>query len=210
MARRTNRSTSKPNSCAESARACRARPRRMSPYACDYGAGGAALFDIVNVQIWTRRRVSGAPTRSLPHRERRRDPFVNFPRAGLAHRAEHSPRKREAGGSSPPASTSLDPGRNRPVAGHRFGKAETGVRSAVAAPSIRLGKHSWRNGRRSRLRSGRRKAWRFKSSRVHQFVCAQRHTTARRSLRQAAKASVLHTDIPRFESWSEHHTASLA
>ena len=25
------------------------------------------------------------------------------------------------------------------------------------------------------------------------------------SLRQAAKASVLHTDIPRFESWSEHH-----
>jgi hypothetical protein len=28
----------------------------MSPYAYDYGAGGAALFDIVNVQIWTRRR----------------------------------------------------------------------------------------------------------------------------------------------------------
>src|SRR5205085_2377965 len=33
----------------------------MSPYACDYGAGGAALFDIVNVQIWTRRRL---PARS--------------------------------------------------------------------------------------------------------------------------------------------------
>ena len=31
----------------------------MSPYACDYGAGGAALFDIVNVQNWTRRRISG-------------------------------------------------------------------------------------------------------------------------------------------------------
>jgi hypothetical protein len=30
--------------------------RPMSSYACDYGAGGAALFDIVNVQIWTRRR----------------------------------------------------------------------------------------------------------------------------------------------------------
>ena len=29
-----------------------------------------------------------------------------------------------------------------------------------------------------------------------------------RSLRQAAKASVLHTDIPRFESWSEHHHLS--
>ena len=25
----------------------------------DYGAGGAALFDIVNVQNWTRRRISG-------------------------------------------------------------------------------------------------------------------------------------------------------
>ena len=55
MARRTYPSTSKPNSCAESIRAC-ARPRPMSPYAYDYGAGGAALFDIVNVQIWTRRR----------------------------------------------------------------------------------------------------------------------------------------------------------
>jgi hypothetical protein len=28
----------------------------MNPNACKYGAGGAALFDIVNVQIWTRRR----------------------------------------------------------------------------------------------------------------------------------------------------------
>ena len=33
--------------------------RTMSPYAFDYGAGGAALFDIVNVQNWTRRRISG-------------------------------------------------------------------------------------------------------------------------------------------------------
>src|SRR5262245_60719644 len=30
------------------------------------------------------------------------------------------------------------------------------------------------------------------------------------SLRQAAKASVLHTDIPRFESWSEHHTGFVS
>jgi hypothetical protein len=30
-------------------------------------------------------------------------------------------------------------------------------------------------------------------------------TLRARSLRQAAKASVLHTDTPRFESWSEHH-----
>jgi hypothetical protein len=33
----------------------------MNPFACDYGAGGAALFDIVNVQIWTRRRASAHP-----------------------------------------------------------------------------------------------------------------------------------------------------
>jgi hypothetical protein len=33
----------------------------MSSYAYDYGAGGAALFDIVNVQIWTRRRASAHP-----------------------------------------------------------------------------------------------------------------------------------------------------
>ena len=30
--------------------------RPMNSFAYDYGAGGAALFDIVNVQIWTRRR----------------------------------------------------------------------------------------------------------------------------------------------------------
>ena len=29
----------------------RARARTMSPNACDYGAAGAALFDIVNVQF---------------------------------------------------------------------------------------------------------------------------------------------------------------
>lgn len=110
----------------------RARPRSMSPYAYDYGAGGAALFDIVNVQIWTRRRASA-------HRQGRFHPgsgaaiILSNCKAGLAHRAEHSPRKREAGGSSPPASTTAN-GRNRPVAGRRFGKAEIGVRSAVAAP----------------------------------------------------------------------------
>jgi hypothetical protein len=44
----------------------------------DYGASCAALFDIVNVQIWTRRRFPGRSTRTLPRWERRRDPFVNF------------------------------------------------------------------------------------------------------------------------------------
>ena len=33
-----------------------AHARSMSPFACNDGADGAALFDIVNVQIWTRRR----------------------------------------------------------------------------------------------------------------------------------------------------------
>lgn len=88
-------------------------------------------------------------------------------------------------------------GRNRPVAGHRFGKAETGVRSAVAAPSM----SSWQCTRGETVDAAASEAaaataWRFKSFRVHQYC----------SLRQAAKASVLHTDIPRFESWSEHHT----
>jgi hypothetical protein len=44
----------------------------------DYGAGGAALFDIVNVQIWTRRRISARSARLLSGRERRRDPFVDL------------------------------------------------------------------------------------------------------------------------------------
>ena len=112
-------------------------------------------------------------------------------RAGLAHREEHSPCKREAGGSSPPASTTRTQGRNRPVAGHRFGKAGTGVRSAVAAPSM----HSWRNGRRSRLRSGRPRGME-----VQVLPGVPAHCL----LRQAAKASVPHTEIPRFESFSEH------
>ena len=168
-----------------------ARARTMRPFACEYGARGAALFDIVNVQIWTRRWIPARATSSPSGWERRRDPFVNFPRAGLAHRAEHSPRKREAGGSSPPASTTVN-GRNRPVAGHRFGKAETGVRSAVAAPYCTRGETA---------------------DAAASEAVALRHggssppgcTILIRSLRQAAKASVLHTDIPRFESWSEHH-----
>jgi hypothetical protein len=44
----------------------------------DYGASGAALFDIVNVQIWTRRRIPARSTSSPSGWERRRDPFVNF------------------------------------------------------------------------------------------------------------------------------------
>jgi hypothetical protein len=39
-----------------------ARARTMRPFACEYGARGAALFDIVNVQIWTRRRARRTDT----------------------------------------------------------------------------------------------------------------------------------------------------
>jgi hypothetical protein len=49
----------------------------MSPNARDYGADGAALFDIVKVQSG-RGAEPGAPTKSLPLRERRRTPFVIF------------------------------------------------------------------------------------------------------------------------------------
>jgi len=55
----------------------------MTSHARDYGVGGAALFDIVNVQIWTRRRASAPFTRSLPLRERRRVPFVNLQKGWL-------------------------------------------------------------------------------------------------------------------------------
>jgi hypothetical protein len=82
----------------------------------------------------------------------------------------------------------MSPGRNRPVAGHRFGKAETGVRSAVAAPS--LNSQLCTRGETADAAASEAAAlaaWRFKSSRVHQYFC---------SLRKAAKASVLHTDIP--------------
>jgi hypothetical protein len=44
---------------------------------------------------------------------------------------------------------------------------------------------------------------------MYASITAQRdQPCVQRSLRQAAKASVLHTDIPRFESWSEHHRPS--
>jgi hypothetical protein len=72
--------------------------------ALDNGADGAVLFDIVNVDKWTRRR----PRRIRQARFRIGNGaaiLCQFSEAGLAHRAEHSPRKREAGGSSPPAST---------------------------------------------------------------------------------------------------------
>ena len=168
----------------------RARPRRMSPYAYDYGACGAALFDIVNVQIWTRRRAS-AHRQGRFHSGSGAAILLSICRAGLAHRAEHSPRKREAGGSSPPASTTVNaaivqwqgaalvrrkPAFDPPLRHHHCTRGETADAAASEAAALA--------------------AWRFKSSRVHHFC----------SLRQAAKASVLHTDIPRFESWSEHQT----
>ena len=151
---------------------------------------GVALFDIVNVQNWTRRRTwrthKVASTRGAAPR--------SICKAGLAHRVEHSPCKREAVVRVPPASTTAN-GRNRPVAGHRFGKAETGVRSAVAAPSM----NTWHAlvAKRQTQPPQKRPPSRHGGS-------SPPGCTNDCSLRQAAKASVLHTDIPRFESWSEH------
>ena len=54
----------------------------MSPYAYDYGAGDAALFDIVNAPNLGRGAKLGAPTRSLPFQGRRREPLSIF--QGLA------------------------------------------------------------------------------------------------------------------------------
>jgi hypothetical protein len=53
------------------------RARIMSPNACDYGAVGAALFEIVNVHFG-RSAELGALRRSPPVRERRRVPFWQF------------------------------------------------------------------------------------------------------------------------------------
>lgn len=98
----------------------RARVRVLlarASFAHDYGAGGAALFDIVNVQNWTRRRISGPLKHARFRTGRGAAVLLSIFRAGLAHREEHSPCKREAGGSSPPASTTRTQRRNRPVQG---------------------------------------------------------------------------------------------
>ena len=58
MARITTRRTSRIHPCALGTRAFARALARVS-LAHDYGAVGAALFDIVNVQNWTRRRISG-------------------------------------------------------------------------------------------------------------------------------------------------------
>ena len=200
----------------------RARVRVLlarASFAHDYGAGGAALFDIVNVQNWTRRRISGP----LKHARFRTGSgaalLLSIFRAGLAHREEHSPCKREAGGSSPPASTTRTKGRNRPVAGHRIGKAVTSVRSAVAAPSM----HSWRNGRRSRLRSGRPRGMEVQvlpgAPTFARFAKRPRHrsytptfpgsspgASTNRFVSLAALAPARHAGDPRFESATKHQS----
>ena len=62
----------------------------MSLNTCDYGAIGAALFDIVNVHFGTRRRAwRPDPVASTPGTALR--PFLD--KAGLAHPAERPPHK---------------------------------------------------------------------------------------------------------------------
>ena len=140
--------------------------------------------------------------------------------AGLAHRAEHSPCKREAGGSSPPASTTVNGG-NRPVAGHRLVRRKR--RSIRRCGTIM---HSWRNGRRSRLRSGRRQGMevqvlpgaptfaRFAKRPWHRSYTptspgsSPGASPTSASLVWRPKAPVRHTGDPRFEPATKHHHLS--
>ena len=78
------------------------RARIVSPNACDYGAVGAALFDMVNVHF-RRGAEFGAPLKVASTPAAAPRPLLAICDAGL--RAERTPRKRETGGSSPPAST---------------------------------------------------------------------------------------------------------
>jgi hypothetical protein len=136
----------------------------------DYGAVGAALFDIVNVQNWTRRHTLARSSTLASVPEAAPRPFSQFSRVGLAHQEVHLPCRREAGGSSPPASTSRNP---KPQSSS--GRAPLwygGERRSIRPCDTNSITHSWRNGRRSRLRSGRLTAWRFKYSRVHQLSLA--------------------------------------
>ena len=52
----------------------------MSSYAYDYGAGGAPLFDIVNVQILTRRKASAHTQGRFHSRSGAAILFVNLSR----------------------------------------------------------------------------------------------------------------------------------
>jgi hypothetical protein len=103
----------------------RARPRRMSPYAYDYGAGGAALFDIVNVQNWTRRRISGPFKHARFRTGSGAAILLSIFRAGVAR--GWSPRR----STSIPSSTAERPADNR----------KTAVRYRAGEPSTQAGDH---------------------------------------------------------------------
>ena len=154
------------------------------------GAGGAALFDIVNVQNWTRRRISGPFKHARFHTGSGAAILLSICRAGLAHRAEHSPRKREAGGSSPPAST-IQPQSSSGRAPLWYGGNRRSIRRCGTSHALVAKRQTQPPQKRPPKRHG---------------GSSPPGCTNYRSLRQAAKASVLHTDIPRFESWSEHQT----
>ena len=100
----------------------------MSPNAYDYGAVGAPLFDMVNVHFG-RGAALGAPIEGRFHSGSVAASYLAICHAGLAHRAERSPRKREAGGSSPPAST-----KSRATHSWQNGEAASATSDTAAHP----------------------------------------------------------------------------
>ena len=185
----------------------------------DYGASGAALFDIVNIQNWTRRRISGP----LKHARFRTGSgaalLLSIFQAGLAHREEHSPCKREAGVRVlQPApqehsaaivqceGTALVGGNRRSIrrcGSNQCTRGETADAAASEAAALA--------------------AWRFKSSRVYQriarFAKRPRHrshaptfpgsspgASSNRFVSLAAIAPDRHAGDPRFESATKHRS----
>ena len=138
----------------------RARPARENPYACNYGAVGAALFDIVNVQIWTRRR------------------------------ARHTRKVASTPGSGAASSLSISPSSLLIGQSARLVSERREVQVLQPAP-LSIQSHHCTRGETADAAA---------SERPPQGMEVQVLPGApTSSLRQAAKASVLHTDTPRFE-----------
>ena len=126
--------------------------------------------------------------------------FAHLPNAGLAHRAERSPCKREAGGSSPPVSTITN------AAIVQWQGTALVRRKPAFDPPLRHHHSDFSNA----LVAKRQTQPPQKRPPSRRGGSSPPGCTIRCSLRQAAKASVLHTDISRFESWSEHQSSPVA
>ena len=181
----------------------------------DYGAVGAALFDIVNVQNWTRRRNSGPFKHARFRAGSGAVILLSIFRAGLAHREEHSPCKREAGGSSPPASTTRTLCRNGPVAGHCFAAAfDPPLRrqlnyALVAKRQTQPPQKRPPHGMEVQVLPGAPTIARFAKRQRHRsytptFPGSSPGASTNRFVSLAAKALARHAGDPRFESATRH------